>query len=106
MILIRVNTVGHTGGLNIVRDAKLRSLIEKGPSYRQQNYIDWGISEKLCKEAVAKYKRKWSPRERIDIRALNEWECKVNECVQKRIASLKRNRRKMHILSPRRSRKS
>jgi hypothetical protein len=78
--------------------------VEKGPSYREQNYTDWGITEKLCKEAVAKYKRKWSRRERIDIRAFNEWECKVNECVQKRIASLKRkhiNRRKMYILKNR-----
>ena len=30
--------VGHvvTGDLNIIKDAKLRSLIEKGPSYREQ----------------------------------------------------------------------
>ena len=32
---------GHvvTGDLSIIKDAKLRSLIEKGPSYREQNYI-------------------------------------------------------------------
>ena len=34
--------VGHvvTGDLNIIKDAKLRSLIEKGPSYREQNCIN------------------------------------------------------------------
>ena len=38
---------GHvvTGDLNIIRDAQLRSLIEKGPSYREQNYVDWKINE-------------------------------------------------------------
>ena len=76
--------------LSIIKDAKLRSLIEKGPSYREQNYINWSITERLCREAVAEYKRKWSRREKVDIRVLNEWECKVNECVQKRITSLQR----------------
>ena len=38
------------------------------------------------------------------MRVLNEWECKVNECVRKRIASLKRkhiNRRRTHVLQSR-----
>ena len=95
---------GHviTGDLTIVRDAKLRSLIERGPSFREQNCINWSINESLCKEAVAKYKRKWSRKEKVDIRTLNEWECKVNECIEKRIRSLRDrhiNRRKMHILN-------
>jgi hypothetical protein len=94
---------GHvvTGDLNVIRDAKLRALIEKGPSYREQNYIDWRVTERLCREAVTKYKHKWSRREKVDVRVLNEWECKVNELVGKRIASLKKkhiNRRRGHIL--------
>jgi len=59
----------------------------------------------LCRKAVARYTQKWSRREKVDVRVLNEWECKVNECVQKKIASLKRkhiNRRKRHILRSRR----
>ena len=94
---------GHviTGDLKIVKDAELRGLIEKGPSYREQNYINWNVNKNLWKEAVAKYKLKWSQKERVDIRALNEWECKVNECIERRIRSLKSkhiNRRKKHIL--------
>ena len=37
----------------------------------------------------------------MDVRTLNEWESKVNECIEKRIRSLKGrhiNWRKMHIL--------
>ena len=45
---------GHvvTGDLTIIKDVKLRSLIEKGPSYREQNYINWSTTERLCREAV------------------------------------------------------
>ena len=58
----------------------------------------------MCREAVGRCKQKWSRREKVDVRILNEWVCKVNECVQKRIASLKKkhNRRKKHILRTRR----
>ena len=48
MTVLRVSTdepAGHvvTGDLNIIRDAKLRSLVEKGPSFRKQNSINWKI---------------------------------------------------------------
>ena len=97
-------TTGHvvTGDLNIIKDAKLHNLIMKGPSYREQNCVNWNVTKKLCREAVARYKCTWPRRERIDIRALNEWECKVNECIRRRIASLKRkyiNTRKKHLLN-------
>ena len=89
----------------MIKDTKLRALIEKGPSYREQNYVDWRVTEKLCREAVSKYKRKWSRKENVVLSVLNEWECKVNECVKKRIASLRNkhiNRRKGHILKKKR----
>ena len=94
---------GHviTGGLTIIKDAKLRSLIEKGPTYREQNYINWKLNEKLCREAVADYKRKWSSREGVNIRAFSEWERKVMDCINNRIVSLRSkhiNRRKKHVL--------
>ena len=43
--------VGHvvTGDLGIVKDAKLRSLIEEGPSYREQNCINWRITETFAR---------------------------------------------------------
>ena len=53
---------GHvvTGDLRIIKDAKLRELVNKGPSYREQNNIDWCLNARICKEAVTKYKVKWS----------------------------------------------
>ena len=51
--------------------------------------MHWTTNERLCREAVAEYKRKWSTREGVDIRAFNEWEHKLNECIQWKIAALK-----------------
>ena len=42
-----------TGDLTIIRDAKLRSLVRKGPSCREQNCIEWTVNERLCREDVA-----------------------------------------------------
>ena len=35
-------TAGHvvTGDLRVIKDAKVRELVNKGPSYREQNNID------------------------------------------------------------------
>ena len=52
------------------------------PSFHRNDFstcINWSTTERLCREAVAKYKRKWSRREKVDVRVLNEWECKVND---------------------------
>ena len=95
--------VGHivTGDLQVIRDAKLCTLIAKGPSYREQNQIHWKINEAICRKAVSAYKSKWSNKEGVDLHVLNEWEHKVNECILRRIQLLHSkpiNRRKQHIL--------
>ena len=54
----------------IIRDATLRALVEKGPSFREQNAINWKINEDICRRAVAEYKCKWSKKEVVDIRVL------------------------------------
>ena len=45
---------GHvvTGNLNIVGNQKLRSLLSKGPSYREANKIDWGKAYLCIKRGV------------------------------------------------------
>ena len=62
------------------------------------------INEDICRRAVAEYKCKWSKKEGVDIRVLNEWEHKVNECIRRRIQLLREkhiNRRKQHVLKSR-----
>ena len=58
---------GHvvTGDLSIIKDVKLRNLIKKGPTYREQN---WRVNVKNCKEAVTKYFRKWAKTMDVDAR--------------------------------------
>ena len=64
---------------------------------------DHHIGERLCKEAVDKYKHQWSAREGVDVSAFNEWECK-HECIKQKIASLRNkyiNKRRKHVLKSR-----
>ena len=49
-----------TGDLSIIRNITLRNLIKKGPSYREQNNIDWKVNEKTSKEAVSRYYQMWA----------------------------------------------
>ena len=43
--------------LRIVRNRKLRRLLEKGPKYREQNNIDWHLNKKILTKAVDDYAR-------------------------------------------------
>ena len=76
--------IGHvlTGNLNIIKDRKLRKLIQKGPSYREQNNINWNTNLKNCIKAIKEYKTKWARREKVDTRVLNEWEGTVTSIVK------------------------
>ena len=53
---------GHviTGDLRIVRNRKLRRLLEKGPKYREQNNIDWHLNKEILTKAVDDYANNWS----------------------------------------------
>ena len=46
--------LGHviTGDLRIISRRKLRTLIAKGPNFREQNNIDWDLCYKLCLEGI------------------------------------------------------
>ena len=56
----KYESCGHvvTGDLSIIKDVKLRNLISKGPTYREQNNIDWRVNLKNCKAAVSRYAKK------------------------------------------------
>ena len=83
---------GHvvTGNLRIIEDYKLRELIMKGPSHREQNNINWDLNMRLCKEAVVRYTKKWAYELSVDGSVLNDWKNVVLECIRKKIGELKR----------------
>ena len=100
----RYEPVGHvvTGNLGIVGNRKLRKLLSKGPSYREQNNINWDTNQKIIKKAVRAYKVQWAKKEKVDSRTLDEWECRIIETVQARIDRLRKkgkNQRKKYVLS-------
>ena len=71
----RYEPYGHviTGDLRIVKNRKLRRLLEKGPKYREQNSIDWHLNKKILTKAVDDYARNWSKREGCQVSALEAW---------------------------------
>ena len=83
----RYEPVGHvvTGNLSIVENRKLRKILGKGPSYGEQNNINWDANQKILKKAVRSYKLQWAKKEKVDSRALDEWECRILEIIQTRI---------------------
>ena len=78
-----------TGNLGIIENRKLRKLLTKGPSYREQNNINWETNQKILKKAIRDYKRQCAKKEKVDSRVLDEWQCKILETVQARIDKLK-----------------
>ena len=81
---------GHviTGNLRIVKNRKLRRLLEKGPKYREQNTIDWKLNKKILIMAVDDYTKKWSKREGYHESTLEEWSETVKLIISNRINSL------------------
>ena len=97
--------LGHVvviGNLGIVGNRKLRKLLSKGPSHREQNNINWDTNRKIIKKAVRAYKVRWAKKEKVDSQTLDEWECSIIETVQARIDRLRKkgkNQRKKYVLS-------
>ena len=90
-----------TGDLNIVKDRQVRKLLIKGPTYREQNNINWKKNEELCIEAVRKYKTKWARTENVDACVLTNWEQEVVGYIKEKIRYLQRKhvrRRKKQVL--------
>ena len=100
----RYEPCGHTvtGNLSIIRDITLRDLIKKGPSYREQNNIDWKVNEKTSKEAVSRYCQKWAKAACVDKRVLRDWKEAMYSCIDEIIKMLQQlhlNKRKQVLKS-------
>ena len=82
---------GHvlTGDLGIIKDRVLRKLISKGPSFREQNNLNWQLNLKICAKAVKEYKNKWANKEGVDRHVPGEWEGTVLSFLKSKIAKLK-----------------
>ena len=82
-----------TGNLCIVENKHIRRLLIKGPSYREQNYINWKKVQDLLLDAIRRYKIKWAKKEHFDVRMLGEWHSEITERVKERILVFKKRKR-------------
>ena len=99
----KYESCGHvvTGDLSIIKDVKLRNLISKGPTYREQNNIDWRVNLKNCKVAVSRYAKKWAKEASVDRRVLRDWEETVYKFIDEKIRSLKQREINKHVVKSR-----
>ena len=57
----------------------MHTPFKKGPTYREQNNIDWKVNRRNCKEAVTKYMRIWARVAGADRRVLRDWEVEFEQ---------------------------
>ena len=83
---------GHivTGNLNIITNDKLRSLLTKGPTYREANEIDWKKAFHCIKRGVCEVQQKWCTKEKVAAAVLDEWSSRLLHEVKLQIRAIKK----------------
>ena len=78
---------GHiiTGNFDIIKDARLRKLLSKGPKYRLPNTLDFNSSRIKIAEALHNFSTKWCKRENVEQNALSEWIKQIFKIIDTRI---------------------
>ena len=86
---------GHivTGDLRFIKNKKLRSLLRKGPGYRERQSVNWKRFMTDFKVSLDNCVNKWASSEEQDVSCLNEWKAKVLHDVQNAIKRLNTKRR-------------
>ncbi len=78
-----------TGDLNIVKNQKLRSLMMKGPNYREPEPENYDKNLKEIKTAIISYTKSWANKSQINEDELTSWQNAVFKAVEHRIVMLK-----------------
>ena len=84
---------GHivTGDLNIVRNAKLRDLLSKGPKYREPVSYSWHQNFCIIMDACGEYVRRWAKKEDVEVDTLSKWIKSIADVLKRRIRRLKQS---------------
>ena len=87
---------GHivTGDLRVIENRKLRSLMCKGPTYREKSNISWLKFLIDVKQGLKNCIEKWAQSEKVDAKMLEEWRSKVFEDVKSKVQKLKKTEAK------------
>ena len=74
-----------TGDLNVIQNKSLRELLEKGPTYREEQKIDWKAIQNEISKGLT---QDWAKKEKVDPVHLDEWKSKTMLKVMTRIQEL------------------
>ena len=74
-----------TGNLQLVTNSKLRSLLTKGPKFREKERINWDKVQENIINGINNYVKSWANYEKVDIRVLSEWSVGLKELVKNKI---------------------
>ena len=87
---------GHvmSGDLNIVQDRKLRTLLAKGPKYREPLPFSCDRAKDEILVGLDACIDSWSSKANVDKVVFRDWRNTIGECIDRRILSLDRSKRK------------
>ena len=90
---------GHvvTGDLNIIENEMLRNLFEKGPTYREEEPINWNKVRNEIKKGLMQCKEEWARLEDTNPIYLDDWICNVMMKVNAKIRKLEAKHSKHHV---------
>ena len=83
---------GHivTGDLRVIEHRKLRSIMSKGPTYRERSNIHRPEFLKDVKSGLNSCVLKWAQSEKVDVKLLDGWKYKVFDDIKARVQKLKK----------------
>ena len=80
-----------TGDLGLVKDAKLRLLLQKGPKYRERRPLDWEEVKSEVESTVDGVVEKWARSEAVEPVQLAAWKDEVLKRVDDKLERLQRD---------------
>ena len=89
---------GHviTGDVNIVENEDLRSLISKGPKFREPRSFNWRQNFISIMNSVEDYARRWVKYEKEELDTLSEWIKSIRRILKSRIRHIRRKVRTIY----------
>ena len=94
---------GHvvTGNLKIIKDRKLRSLLCKGPTFREAKNANWDKYLENVKSSLDACVQQWALSKKVDVEMFQGWKTNVMSDVNSKVAELrcKRFKRRRSVLN-------
>jgi hypothetical protein len=89
-----------TGNLGIITNSKLRSLLSKGPKYRETERLNWDKVQSCINNGIDECAGNWAQSENVDIKVLSEWKSKLKDLVKKKITKITQVKNLCHLVIP------